>query len=130
MVPEMTITRQIHKAGRINRRRQTLSELRIDEQLLLEVARAQLNDEWTAADEMGDDRFVRFARAHYATLTTDEQRDSMAKVFAEWSRDEVIEDRLIANARQTNLQTIVTFKRNTPAFVDGAFVPGGSDGAA
>ena len=126
----MTISRAIAAASRQNRRRQTLAEKRMDEQLLLEVARAQLVDEWSAADAMGDERFMRLARAHYATLTTDEQRDGMAALFAEWSRDESCEERVIRNAQQTNLQTIVTFKQNTPAFVDGAFVPVGSEGAA
>lgn len=126
----MALSRAIAAASRHNRRRQTLAEMRIDEQLLLEVARAQLTEEWSAIDALGDDRFQRLARSHYATLTTDEQRDTMTALFAEWSRDECLEERVLTSARTTNLQTIVTFKQNTPAFVDGAFVPGGSEGAA
>lgn len=126
----MALSRAIAKASRQNRRRQTLAERRMDEQLLLEVARAQLTEEWSAADALGDERFMRFAREHYATLTTDEQRDSMTKVFAEWSRDEAMEERVLTNARTTNLRTIAVFRDNTPAFVDGAWVPDGSGGAA
>ena len=126
----MALSREIAKASRLNRRRQTLAERRMDEQLLLEVARSQLTEEWSAIDALGDDRFQRLARKHYATLTTDEQRDSMTALFAEWSRDESQEERVLTNARSTNLRTIVTFKNNTPAFVDGAWVPDGADGVA
>lgn len=126
----MALTREIQRATRQNRRRQTLAEMRMDEQLLLEVARSQLTEEWSAIDALGDDRFVRLAREHYATLTTQEQKDSMAAVFAEWSRDESMEERVLTEARTTNLQTIVTFKNHTPAFVDGAWVPDGEGGAA
>lgn len=126
----MTLTRQIQNASRQNRRRQTVAEARMDEQLLLEVARTQLTAEWSQADVTGDDRFERLARAHYATLTTPEQRDSMERLFAEWSRDEAIEDRILTNARQTNLQSLVTHHRNTPLFTEGAYVPAGSDAVA
>lgn len=119
----MSLQTAIGRATRATRRHQRLAELRMDEQLLLEVARAQLVEEWSAADTLGDDRFVRLARAHYATLTTDEQRDTMAALFAEWSRDEAHEERILTNARDTNLQSLRTHHRNTPIFVDGAPAP-------
>ena len=94
----------------------------MDEQLLLEVARAQLTEEWSAMDVLGDDRFQRYARSLYALLTTDEQRNALTKLFAEWSRDEDQEERILTNARSTNLRTIAVFRRNTPVFVDGALI--------
>lgn len=126
----MTLTQHIQRATRQNRRRQSRAEARMDEQLLLEVARTQLTEEWSAADATGDRRFTTLARQHYETLTSDEQRASMERLFAEWSRDEAMESRVTSDARATNLQTIVTFRRNTPLFVDGAFVPENDGGAA
>lgn len=118
-----------------NRRRQTRAEARMDEQLLLEVARAQLTDEWDSADALGDAEFVRLARRLNKVLSTEEQRDLLAKLFAEWTRDEAAEERLIENARHTNSHTIETFRRNTPLFVgdeyeNGAWVPGGAGSVA
>jgi hypothetical protein len=118
----MALSRAIQRATRQNRRRQTIAERRMDEQLLLEVARAQLTEEWSAMDVLGDDRFQRVARDLYATLTTEQQRDALTKLYAEWSRDEAQEERILTNARATNLRTIVTFRRNTPVFVEGAVI--------
>ena len=137
----MALTHAIQKAQQqrrtattANRRRQSRAEARMDEQLLLEVARTQLTEEWAAADALGDERFVRLARKLYGQLTTDEQRGLMEELFAEWSRDEEQEEHLIGNARFTNAQTIDTFRRNTPLFVDdfenGAWVPGGAGSVA
>ena len=118
----MALSRAIQRATRQNHRRQTIAERRMDEQLLLEVSRSQLTEEWSAMDVLGDDRFQRLARALYATLTTDEQRDALTKLYAEWSRDEEQEERILTNARSTNLRTIAVFRRNTPVFVEGAVI--------
>jgi hypothetical protein len=125
----VAISAAIAHAGRQNRLRATKEKLRMDEQILIEDA-GHLLDEYDRIDTMGDRAFIAAAREHYRSLTTAEQRNSWARAMACWLKDERDEERIISRSHDHNAVTRIQFHADTPVFLDGAMVPGGSDGAA
>lgn len=117
------------RAGRVNRRRATVENARIEEISLVDTS-MQLIRRFQEDDETSDQRFVRLAKAHNETLTNDEQRNSFYRLFAAWMQDEDEEERSVeAQAGNTDL-TRRTMRSNNPIFLAGSFVPDGSDGVA
>lgn len=123
----MALTQAIEQAKR--RRRQLLAELRVDEQLDIEAARGIL-DGYRADDAAADSAFESLCKIHFSLLDSEEQRDSFARVFAEWQRDEAGESRYIEQALSHNVAQLSRFRSHTPAFVSGSYVPDGSEPVA
>ena len=116
-------------ATRDHRARQTRAELRLEEQIAVSTT-GDLIDGFRRVDSINDARFYRACRNHMATLTTDEQRDSFAKVYAAWMRDEVLEERSIDATDANNDEALLLLRQNTPTFVEGSYVPSGSGDVA
>lgn len=125
----MTLTTRLANGARFNRMRQTRAEARMDEQMLVAEARDQV-DGFIAHDAVSDTTFESAIRRLYAMLDTEEQRQQAAKVYAVWKQAEIQDDVILADHAQHIDRTRVVLFQNTPMFVDGAFTPAESDGAA
>ena len=127
----MALTQAIEqaRASRPNRLRQVRAEVRLDEQIRIEQA-GDLIAGYIDADSVGDQRFVAIARELHETLTTQEQRDALYRLVAEWTRDEEHEERTLSRMGDHNQLMHAKHRQATPLFVDGSWIPGGSDGVA
>lgn len=127
----MALTQAIEKARhtRVTRLRQVRAEVRLDEQLRIEKA-GDLIAGYIDADRVGDERFVTFARELHSILSTQDQREALYRLVAEHNRDEDIEDRALGQMGDHNAVMHAKHKQATPLFVDGSWIPGGSDGVA
>lgn len=125
----MALTQAIQRAHRDSRLRQIRAELRMDEQLRIEHA-GDLIAGYVDTDKKADERFIRAARHLHKLLDTDEQRNALYILIAEWERDERDEERIVGQQGEHNDTMLALHKKATPMFVDGAWTPGGEDGAA
>lgn len=123
----MALTQAITKARRGVHQR--LAEARMSEQLDIEYAR-QILEDYQTIDAKADTAFAGLARIHYSLCDSEAQKDSFARVFAEYLRDEQDEDRFMVSALNHNTVQRARFRQQTPLFVEGSFTPDGSDGAA
>ena len=107
-------------ATRSNRLRQHLAELRLEE--IVKVA--GIADDYEKADRAGDLRIeTAFARI-YQTVTDEKVRQLVVDAYVAWQADEREEERLVRGGVDTS---VAMLKRHNPAFIEGAFVPDGSD---
>lgn len=122
---------QIQKRGAssANRRMQFLNELRVDEQSMVAEALDQV-DEYRKHDRDTDIAFVQSIRSLYASLTDDESRRKCERVYTVWKTTETGDDRIISRLDDQLDQTRVVMRSNNDHLLNGAWVPGGSDGAA
>lgn len=127
----MALTQAIEKArhSRVTRLRQVRAEIRLDEQLRIEKA-GDLIAGYVEADKVGDERFVNLARDLHSILTDQDQREALYRLVAEWNRDEAAEDRSLSGMGDHNALMHAKHRQATPLFVDGSWIPGGSDGVA
>ena len=106
-----------------NRQRQLRAERRLDEI----VKTAGIADDYMDIDRRGDlDIETHFGRMWHAA-PNEEMRTLVARAFAAWQKDEQAEEEAI---RQSVGGAVALLKRNNPYFIEGQFVPAGSDGAA
>ena len=127
MALAQTIT--IRRATRANRLRQVRAETRVDEQLRIEHA-GDLIAGYTEADKVSDQRFIRAARALHSLLNSEEQRNALYILIAEWERDEATEERIVAEQGDHNHTMLALHRAATPMFVDGQFVYDGEEAGA
>lgn len=127
----MALTQAIEqaRASRPNRLRQVRAEVRMDEQIRIEHA-GDLIAGYVEADKVADEKFVAIARELHTVLTDQEQRDILYRLVAEWNRDEDAEDRWHGRMSDHNQVMAAKHRQATPLFVDGSWIPGGSDGVA
>jgi hypothetical protein len=59
--------------------------------------------------------------------TSEEERAAVVQAFMVWQSDERHESRIV---RDLSDESVALLKSNHPLFIDGAYVPGDSDGAA
>jgi hypothetical protein len=106
-----------------NRKRQIRAELRLEE--IIKVA--GIVDTYEAVDRHGDLAVeTAFARC-YQLVDSDEEKAAIADAFVVWQRSERAED--LAVRGETD-EAVSLLKRHNPVFVEGQYVPSGSDGAA
>jgi hypothetical protein len=125
----VTLTARLNNSRRFTRLRQSRAEARMDEQLLVAEAREQVDD-FIAHDSVSDTTFEAAIRRLYATLDSEEQKQLAASVYAVWKAAEIQDDVILGDHAQHIDRTRVLMFQNTPMFVDGAYAPDGSDGAA
>jgi len=116
-------TRSRQTATRANRARQLRAETRMDE--IVKVA--GIPDGYERADRSGNLAVESaFARV-YQAVDTDEERSAVARVFVAWQSDERTERLIVQDLAADSVEVL---KAGNPLFIDGAFTPSGSDGAA
>ena len=116
-------------SARANRRRQTLAELRVDEQLTITDYRP-LFRRWEQVDRDGDNRIETRFQQLYALLDSEAQKQMLGSIYAEWMADERNEEAGLEAIALHNSRQLFQHRRNTPTFVDGQWAPDGEDGAA
>lgn len=118
LLARTTTTRM--RLARINQHR---AERRLDE--IVKVA--GIADDYGRVDRAGDIQVeVAFARC-YQLVDTDEERAAIADAFAVWQRTEKAEDLAVTGSVD---EAVDLLKTNNPIWLNGAAVPGDSDGAA
>lgn len=124
----MTITLAVREARRrtattANRQRQIRAELRLEE--IVKVA--GIADEYERTDRAGDLQM----EAHFGNLfrlaSDEEMRRAVVDAFVCWQRDEQAEERVVRGGVD---ESVTLLKANNPVFIEGQYVPAGSDGAA
>ena len=114
---------QKQRASRDNRQRQLRAELRLEE--LIKVG--GIADHYEQVNRKGNlEVETAFARVMHLVDTEDEKRAVVAAYMA-WLKDEKLEQRTV---RDDTDDALLAMKGNNPTFIDGAYVPGGSKGAA
>jgi hypothetical protein len=124
----MALTREIEKARRQtatreNRLRQHLAELRLDE--IVKVA--GIADAYEKADRKGDLRIESAFAAIFQATTDEHVRDLIVKAFVAWQDDEREEERIVRGGVD---QSVVLLKHHNDAFINGTFLPEGSEPVA
>lgn len=110
-------------ATRANRHRQHLAELRLEE--IVKVS--GIADTYEQIDRQGDLRIeTAFARI-YQMADSKQLREAVLDAFVAWQDDEKQEEAIVRG--QTD-GAVAMMKRHNPAFIEGVWVPDGSDGVA
>lgn len=105
------------------RKRQIRAELRIEEI----VAVAGIADEYDKVDRPADQATVNAFRKVWSLVDSDEERAAVAEAFAVWKRHDLRRD---MSVRGETDEAVVLLKSHNPIFVEGCYVPDGSDGVA
>lgn len=105
------------------RLKQTIAERRITEVIKV----SGIADEYDRADRKGDLRIeTAFARLYHAA-TTERMRELIVDAYVAWQADEKAESAAVHSGVES---AVVYMKNGNPLFIDGAFVPEDSAGAA
>lgn len=110
-------------ATRLNRERQQRAELRLEELIKVDG----IADDYALSDRHGDLAMERRFATLYALVDTEAEKEAVAAAFATWMKTERDEEASVVGSVKSTRSFMAD---NNPAFIDGAFVPGGSDGAA
>jgi hypothetical protein len=109
-------------ATALNRRRQFLTELRLDEQALVAEALTQV-DEYREHDRDTDIAFVQAIRSLYATLDNDEAMRKCERVYTVWKTTENGDDQIITRLDDQLDRTRVVMRANNDELLNGAWTP-------
>ena len=127
----MAISFAIEKARREgansdNRRRQFLTELRLDEQALVAEC-LDCVDEYRVHDNEADILFIRSIKDLYLTLTDDIARRKAERVYTVWKTAEDKDNQIIGRLDDKLDHVRVTMRANNDELlVNGAFTPAAS----
>ena len=104
------------------RRRQFLTELRMDEQSLVAEALNHV-DEYREHDRDTDIAFVQAIKSLYLTLTDDEALRKCERVYTVWKTTETEDDQIITRLDDHLDRTRVVMRANNDELLNGAFTP-------
>jgi hypothetical protein len=114
-------------------RRQTATRANRDRQLRAEMCLEQvvkvagIPDEFSARGRASDLAVEKAFATAYQLMDSEEERAAVVQAFMVWQSDERHESRIV---RDLSDESVALLKSNHPLFIDGAFTPSDSDGAA
>jgi inosine/xanthosine triphosphate pyrophosphatase family protein len=110
-------------ATRATRRNQRRAEVRMDEIMAV----ASIGTTYESVDRAGDLEIEGHFRRLYELVDSEDEREAVARAFAVHMAAERREDFAVRGSVD---EASATMKANNGFWLDGAFVPGDSDGAA
>lgn len=110
-------------ATQINRRRQILAELRIEEQIKVQG----IADEYDRVDRVHDNEIKRAFSLAYHSVDSEPEKEAIAQAFATWIKQDARKD---GRVHEDVDSAVTLLKAQTPEFVNGAWVPTGSGDVA